>query len=71
MVEIDSFGRMLIPKELIVFAKLSRDLVLSTSITKIEIWDKTLYESVIGASIEDFSALAEDVMGNIDFNDFW
>ena len=70
MVEIDSFGRMLIPKELMIFAKLSKDLVLSTSITKIEIWDKTLYESVIGASIEDFSALAEDVMGNIDFNDF-
>ena len=70
MVEIDSFGRMLIPKELMTFAQLSKDLVLSTSITKIEIWDKTLYESVINASISDFSALAEEVMGDIDFNDF-
>ena len=71
VVEIDNFGRMLVPKDLMVFAKLSKDLVLTTSITKIEIWDKDLYEKTIGAlSIEDFSALAEEVMGDIDFNDF-
>jgi len=31
----------------------------------IEIWDKDKYESSISESLGDFSALAEDVMGQI------
>lgn len=67
-VEMDSAGRLLIPKDLADFAGISRELVLSSSIDIIEIWDETKYEEVIDASIDDFAALAEEVMGNLKDN---
>ncbi len=68
MVEIDALGRLLVPKDLVVFATFSKDLVLSSAVTIIEIWDKDLYEKSIDDSVVDFADLAEDVMGNL--NDF-
>ena len=40
MVEVDGSGRFLIPKDLIAFAGLQKDIVLSSSVNMIEIWDK-------------------------------
>lgn len=68
VVEMDSAGRLLIPKDLADFAGISRELVLSSSIDVIEVWDESKYEQVIDASADDFGALAEEVMGNI--NDY-
>ena len=34
-----------------------------------EIWDKDAYEKVIATSEEDFAKLAEQVMGEISFDD--
>ncbi|VXB09890.1 Transcriptional regulator MraZ [Flavobacterium sp. 9AF] len=65
MVEIDSTGRLLIPKDLVVFAKIDKDIVLSSAVNIIEIWDKELYENVIENATDDFAALAEEVMGNL------
>jgi MraZ protein len=69
IVEIDALGRLLIPKDLVVFASVSKDVVLSSAVNIIEIWDKDLYEKAIDDSVVDFSDLAEDVMGNINDND--
>ncbi len=63
VVEIDATGRLLIPKDLIVFGKIDKDLVLSSAINIIEIWDKTLYENAIENATDDFADLAEEVMG--------
>lgn len=63
VVEIDVTGRLLIPKDLIVFGKIDKDLVLSSAINIIEIWDKTLYENAIENATDDFADLAEEVMG--------
>ncbi len=70
MVEIDNLGRLLVPKDLTNFAKISKDIVLTSGINIIEIWDKELYEKAIDESIVDFADLAEDVMGNVneDYN---
>lgn len=70
MVEIDDAGRLLVSKDLIDFAGISKDLVLSSKINIIEIWDKDLYEQSISGDDMDFADLAEDVMGNLndDFN---
>jgi len=68
MVEIDTLGRLLVPKDLVVFASFSKDLVLSSAVTIVEIWDKDLYEKSIDDTVVDFADLAEDVMGNL--NDF-
>lgn len=65
MVEIDTLGRLLIPKDLTVFAQIDKDVVLSSAVNILEIWDKNLYEQSISENAESFSDLAEDVMGSI------
>ncbi len=65
MVEIDDAGRLLITKDLIDFAGISKDLVLTSKVNIIEIWDKDLYEQSISGDDMDFADLAEEVMGNL------
>lgn len=65
MVEVDELGRLLVPKDLIAFSKISKDIVLSSAVNIVEIWDKELYEKSISGDDVDFADLAEDVMGNI------
>jgi MraZ protein len=69
VVEIDNLGRLLIPKDLIVFAGIDKDLVLSSAVNIIEIWDKEQYEKSIDDSVVDFAELAEEVMGNVNDDD--
>lgn len=66
VVEIDSNGRLLIPKDLTVFAEISKDIVVSSAINIIEIWDKDKYEQAIDDATGDFADLAEEVMGQDD-----
>ena len=67
-VEVDANGRLLIPKDLFGFANIDKEIVLSSAINIIEIWDKDKYENTIGADAEDFADLAEEVMGNDEFD---
>ena len=62
-VELDGNGRLLIPKDLIEFSNINREVTLSTSVNIIEIWDKSSYEKAIADSRDDFAQLAEEVMG--------
>ncbi len=63
VVEIDATGRLLIPKNLIAIAGISKEVVLSSAINIVEVWDKVSYEKVLDETAEDFAALAEEVMG--------
>ena len=63
IVELDSSGRLLIPKDLFVFAQLTKKIVLSSSVNIIEVWDKDNYESSVARTLESFGDLAEEVMG--------
>ncbi len=68
-VEVDTNGRLLIPKDLIAFAGIQKEIVLSSAINIVEIWDKDKYEnSIENSSDDDFADLAEEVMGNDDFD---
>ena len=69
VVEIDALGRLLIPKDLIGFSKISKDIVMSSAVNIVEIWDKNLYEKSIAGDDIDFADLAEDVMGNVNDED--
>lgn len=69
VIEIDDLGRLLIPKDLVVFSKISKDVVLSSKVNIVEIWDKDLYEKSIGDDDIDFGDLAEEVMGNLNDDD--
>ncbi|GLB49091.1 division/cell wall cluster transcriptional repressor MraZ [Neptunitalea lumnitzerae] len=66
MVEVDASGRFLIPKDLVNFAGISKEIVLSSAINIIEVWDKDTYEKVIDDATDDFADLAEEVMGGDD-----
>ena len=65
-IELDASGRLLIPKDLCQFAGIQKQIVLSSAINIIEIWDKDNYEKAIDDAASDFALLAEDVMGNTD-----
>lgn len=64
-IEVDSAGRLLIPKDLLVFSKIEKEIVMSSAINIVEIWDKDLYENAIENATDDFADLAEEVMGNL------
>jgi MraZ protein len=63
-VELDGLGRLLVPKDLMAFAGIDKDIVMASMIDRIEIWDKAKYEAEVNNG-QDFSSLAEEVMGNI------
>ena len=65
MVDLDSNGRLLIPKELKKYANIKNQVVLSSSGNMIEVWNNNDYESIVNNAEIDFSSMAEDVMGNI------
>lgn len=67
-VELDKAGRLQISKDLTQFANLSKEVVVTSAGELFEIWDKEAYEKVIATNENDFASLAEEVMGDIDFN---
>tara|TARA_B100001175_G_C19511672_1_gene644327 strand:- start:2239 stop:2706 length:468 start_codon:yes stop_codon:yes gene_type:complete len=64
LLEIDATGRLLIPKDLTNHAKISKEVVVSSVVNILEIWDKGLYEIAIDEATTDFAVLAEEVMGD-------
>lgn len=68
-VDIDEAGRLLIAKDLIEFASISKEIVFSSKVTIIEIWDKQMYEATLEDDDFDFGELAQDVMSNISFDE--
>jgi MraZ protein len=66
LVDTDATGRILIPKNLMDFAGIEKQVVMSSSVNIIEIWDKDKYEKAIDDATVDFADLAEEVMGNTD-----
>lgn len=69
LVELDATGRIQIPKDLCDFAGIQKQVVMSSSANIIEIWDKEKYEKAIDDAADDFADLAEEVMGNTEFDE--
>jgi MraZ protein len=65
-IDLDVSGRLLIPKDLVGFAGISKEIVVTSAVNIIEIWDKDKYEKAIDDAANDFADLAEDVMGQDD-----
>jgi len=63
-IDMDAAGRLLIPKDLFLFAGIKKDIVISSAINIVEIWDKNKYEQAIKDVANDFADLAEEVMGD-------
>jgi len=65
-ISLDSNGRVLVPKSLMRYAGLTNEAVLFAYADRIEVWSKDKYEEVMNQDADAFSALAEDVMGDLD-----
>jgi len=65
-VELDSTGRLLIPKDLITYSDIKKEIVLASVVNKIEIWDKSEYEKAVDYDPDEFADLAEEVMGDVE-----
>lgn len=64
--ELDATGRLLLPKRLLDYAGIDKDVILSAWSNKIEIWAPEKFDSLLKDEPEDFATLAEEVMGKAD-----
>ena len=55
VVDLDASGRLLIPKDLQSFAGITKNVVLSSAVNIIEIWDKENYEKAIDDAADEFA----------------
>ncbi|PLX03889.1 MAG: division/cell wall cluster transcriptional repressor MraZ [Marinilabiliales bacterium] len=65
-VELDGTGRLLIPKDLLRYGDITKEIVLTSVVNRIEIWDRSQYELAVDYDPDDFAGLAEDVMGELE-----
>ena len=61
-VEVDATGRLLIPKDVISIASITKEVKVVSMGKRLEIWDLETYERVISASNEEKKDLAKRVM---------
>ena len=59
-------GRLQIPKNLVEFAGIGKEVVLNAVFDKIEIWDKAKYEKVLAEGEKDYADLAEEIFEDDD-----
>jgi len=63
---LDSVNRLLLPKQLVEYAGIGKEVVLFAFSNRVEIWAKEAYERLQTNEPDDFSSLAEEVMGKKD-----
>lgn len=63
-IEPDAAGRILISKSMIEHAGLSKDIVFSAQMDKVELWDAETFRKEMSMSAEDLSDLANEVLGS-------
>jgi len=60
---LDGSNRLLLPKTLMSYAGIGKEVILFAFSNRIEVWAKDKYEQLMTDEPEDFAALAEEVMG--------
>lgn len=70
IVEVDSAGRVLLPKPLQEYAGMKKDIIMSAQGNKVELWDKDTYYNYINQHAQGFSDLAAEVAGGDFINPF-
>lgn len=70
IIDSDTAGRLLIPKNLIEHAGILKDITLTAQGNKLEIWDTAKYKQYIQNQTSGFSDLANEVLGNGFINPF-
>lgn len=70
IVELDSAGRINLPKALVAHAGITKDAVFTAQGDKMELWDAATYREYLEKSKADFSDLAAEVAGGDFINPF-
>lgn len=70
IVELDSAGRLNLPKNLMEYASLSKEMIVAAQGNKVELWDKEAYQKYMQDNVGGLSLLAEEVGGTEFFNPF-
>lgn len=68
LTELDTAGRLLIPKQLQEYAGVDKELLFFAQGDKVEIWNKDTYNRLFEEEAGNISALAEEVLGSQFFN---
>lgn len=63
---VDSNGRILIPKTLMEFAGLKKDVIVNGNLSEIEVWSRDRYENGLEWDQEVYSNLLDEVLGDDD-----
>jgi MraZ protein len=65
-IELDNTSRLLLPKKMMEYAGVDKEVVLFAYANRIEIWSREAYDKLMSEdSGEDFASLAEEVMGKL------
>lgn len=60
----DGADRILLPKRLLEYAGIDKDIILSAVNNRIEVWAQDKYDQMLDEEPKDFSGLAQDVLGD-------
>lgn len=66
---LDGQNRLLLPKSLLEYAGIDREIILFAYADRIEVWNKSTYQQLLDGEPEDFAGLAERVMGKQERSD--
>ena len=65
--QLDSSGRLLLPRRLLDYAAIRDTVILLAYAHRIECWDLALYDQLLSDEPADFAQLAEDIMGGKEY----
>ena len=68
-VPVDSSSRILLPKSLLGWAGIQKEIVIVANVDLWEVWDKSKYDALMSENWDGFDDLAADVMGGSSEND--
>jgi MraZ protein len=62
-INVDNNGRLLLPKGLLGWARIKKEIVIVANVDLWEIWDRKTYENMMKDDWDEFDQLAHEVMG--------
>lgn len=62
---VDASDRILLPKFLLEYASIEKEVVLFAYQEQIEIWSEKMYDQVLGEEPEEFADIADDIFGGL------
>lgn len=62
--EPDAAGRLLLPKTMLAYANITKDIIFNAQINKMELWDADMYRKEISVESDELNSLGGEVLGH-------